>query len=248
MIVAMMQPSFLPWQGFFELLLKSDKFIILDDFQFSVQSYHQRNRLFVNKEQVDWYTVPVKKKTSFMLPLNQVAIDENSNWRIKVWKRLQFNYAKAPYYGEFASWIENWLFTPFESIAAQNIAFIIFVSELFKYKGSIKFSSENPSVKVRSERVVELLTWAKANTYLCAKGSYGYMNEDGVFPSPDIEVLFQDFNVKEYEQIGSKNMFMPNLSVLDALMNIGVVKTRELIMLGTPTWKHWEEMKLLKMD
>lgn len=248
MIVAMMQPSFLPWQGVFELLLKSDIFIILDDFQFSVQSYHQRNRLFVNKDQVDWYSVPVKKKSSFMLPLNQVVIDEDSNWRKKMWKRVQFNYAKAPYYKEIAPWLENWLLNPSDNLAAQNIAFITFVSELFKYKGNIKFSSENPSIKVRSDRVVELLRWVNANTYLCARGSYGYMNEDGGFPLSGVEVLFQDFQAKEYGQIGSEKMFVPNLSVLDALMNLGVVKTREYIMLGTSTWKHWEEMKLLNMD
>ena len=61
MNVAMMQPTFLPWLGYFQLIYKSDIFIFLDDFQFSVQSYHQRNKLFVNQDQVDWYTVPIKK-------------------------------------------------------------------------------------------------------------------------------------------------------------------------------------------
>ena len=66
MKVAMMQPTFLPWQGYFELIYQADCFIFLDDFQFSVQSYHQRNRLFVNRDQVGWYTVPVKKSNAFL--------------------------------------------------------------------------------------------------------------------------------------------------------------------------------------
>ena len=63
--IAMMQPTFLPWQVFFELILKSDKFIFLDDFQYSVQSHHTRNKLFVNKGQVDYYNVPVQKSKCF---------------------------------------------------------------------------------------------------------------------------------------------------------------------------------------
>ena len=47
MNIAMMQPTFLPWLGYFQLIHKSDLFVFLDDFQFSVQSYHQRNKLFV---------------------------------------------------------------------------------------------------------------------------------------------------------------------------------------------------------
>ena len=63
--VAMMQPTFLPWQGFFELILKSDKFIFLDDFQLSVQSHQTRNKLFVGKNQVGYYLVPIQKSISY---------------------------------------------------------------------------------------------------------------------------------------------------------------------------------------
>ena len=61
MKVGMMQPSFMPWQGFFELIFISDIFIFLDDFQFSVQSYHQRNRLFVNTDPAE-----LRKGTLFL--------------------------------------------------------------------------------------------------------------------------------------------------------------------------------------
>lgn len=107
MNVAMMQPAFIPWQGLFELIYKADIFIFLDDFQFSVQSYHQRNRLFVDKERVDWYTVPVLKSVSFGLPLNQTRISEQAPWRQKMWKRIYHNYAKAPFYEMTAPHIQK---------------------------------------------------------------------------------------------------------------------------------------------
>lgn len=246
MVAAMMQPSFMPWQGYFELILKSDRFIFLDDFQFSVQSYHQRNRLFVNKGQVDWYTVPVQKSNSFGAPLNKTKINETIPWRKKMLKRTEANYSKAPYYSEIAPFMSSWLLTPKESLAEQNIVFIKFVCELLDIKCEFRFSSENQSKSRRSERVVELLRWCEADFYLCAKGAFEYMLEDNVFPNSDIEILFQDFKAGFYKQVGSINNFIPGLSILDALMNIGPKATKELIQNGTDTWMSWQEMVAAK--
>src|SRR4030066_2207858 len=144
MKVAMMQPAFIPWQGFFELIHNSDVFIFLDDFQFSAQSYHQRNRLFVDKDMIDWYIVPVQKSISFKLPLNQTITNETTFWRKKMWKRIQQNYSGAKYFYEFAPFIEKWLSTPMESLAAQNIAFIKYVCEQLDIRPEFRLSSQYP--------------------------------------------------------------------------------------------------------
>ena len=245
MNVAMMQPAFMPWQGFFELIYKSDKFIFLDDFQFSVQSYHQRNRLFVNKGHVDWYSVPVQKAFSFKMPLNQTRINENIPWRKKMLKRIQQNYSKAPCFSEIYPYVERWMLKQMESIAAHNIAFIKFVCEIMGFKRDFRLSSEYRHKNKSSELVIELLQWSKADQYLCAKGSFGYMKEEGVFPVDDIIVLFQDFKPATYDQIGYENCFIPSLSILDALMNIGPNITAELVKSGTRKWLSWEDMLLL---
>src|SRR5208282_3995432 len=124
MNIGMMQPAYMPWLGFFELIYKADTFIFLDDFQFSVQSYHQRNRLFVNRGQVDWYSVPVRKSVSFKAALNQALINEEVPWRIKSWKRIQQNYSKAPFWGDLSSLVGKWMLSSAESLSEQNIAFI----------------------------------------------------------------------------------------------------------------------------
>lgn len=244
MNVAMMQPTFMPWQGFFELIYKSDVFILLDDFQFSVQSYHQRNRLFVNKGQVGWYSVPVQKSVSFKSPLNQTKINETTPWRMKMWKRIQQNYSKSSYYYDVAPLIEKWLLTKEESLAAQNIAFIKLVCSLLDFHREFRLSSQYPSETKRSKRIIELLRWCKAHRYFCAKGSFGYMLEDGIFPTHDIEVLFQEFQIKAYSQVGATDSFVPYLSILDALLNVGPEKTLELIINGTQRWLTWESMVL----
>ena len=104
------------------------------------------------------------------------------------------------------------------------------------------FSSDFPSISKRSERVVELLQWSEASKYLCANGSFSYMQDDGVFPLKDVAVDFQNFVPKEYYQVGSPQEFIPYLSVLDALMNLGPEGTVHLIAAGTESWSSWDEM------
>ena len=243
-----MQPTFMPWQGFFELIYQAERFIILDDFQFSVQSYHQRNRLFVNKGQVDWYSVPIRKSLSFGEPLNKTLINEDIPWRLKMWKRIEQNYSKASYHSLISPLIKEWLFETGDSLAAQNIAFIKLICNILGLEKEFLLSSNFPSAAQRSGRVAELLMLHTADNYYCAKGSFGYMLADGLFPLKNVTVLFQDFQPRPYPQIGSQNDFIPYLSVLDALMNVGPEQTMELISHGTAKWLTWDEMVAGKSD
>ena len=241
MKVAMMQPAFLPWQGFFALIYHAEVFVVLDDFQFSVQSYHQRNRMFIAPGQVGWYTVPVEKQASFKMPLNQTRIDESGPWRKKMIRRIQQNYGKTPFYGEIFPWVESWLGEQAETLAAQNVAFIRWVMGMFGWKRDLRFSSSCPSEETRSHRVLELLRWCDASRYYSAHGSFGYMQEDGVFPVPEIELKYQEFTPHPYSQAGSPDTFTPDLSVLDALFNIGATQTAQLIVEASGHWLNWDE-------
>lgn len=241
MKVGMMQPLCMPWQGFFELIYQSERFIFLDDYQFVIQSHHQRNLLFSNPGKTDWYTIPVQKSISFKMPFNQVSILERIPWRVKMWKRIQQNYSKAPYYPEIAPLIENWLQFHAQSLAENNIKFILLACDILNLQREFRFSSQFSTENPRSAKVLELLRWCEADQYYCAKGSFDYMLADGVFPVDDIEVYFQDFKPTAYKQVGSPDTFVPYLSVLDALMNIGPSQTMELIMHGTKKWLSWGE-------
>jgi hypothetical protein len=236
-----MQPAFLPWLGFFELALKADRFVLLDDFQFSVQSWHQRNRLFVGKRSVDWYSVPVRHD-SYGRPLNEAVIDESKPWRKKMGKRIAQSYSRAPYYDSINPAVRAWLDAPVESLAELDIGFIMIVLRLLDSDTEIVRSSRHSSEAVRSARVLELLRSLGATRYLCARGAFDYMREDENFPVVDIEVVFQRFAALPYAQVNSPDEFVPQLSVLDALMNVGPEATRALVESGTQHWWSWEEM------
>jgi hypothetical protein len=242
MKVAMMQPAFLPWQGFFELIYQADVFVLLDDFQFSVQSYHQRNRLFISPTQVGWYTVPAIKSGAFGQPLNHTRIDDSVPWRRKMLERLRQNYSKAPSFAEVFPPVADWLAIRSPSLAEQNQGFIQLVMELLGWKRELLISSAHPSSSERSERVLELLRWCGATRYYAARGACDYMREDAVFPVAKIEVLFQDFVPQPYAQVGSPGTFIPRLSILDALFNLGPEETARVLAQSSERWLHWDDI------
>ena len=246
MNIAMMQPTFLPWLGFFELICKSDIFIILDDFQFSKQSFQQRNRLFVNQGQLGWYSVPVNQAKSFKVPLNKTIINYSIPWQKKMWKRIEQNYRKAKFFNELYAHIKEWLKINYKSLAELNTSFIFLVCRLIKIDIEFRYSSQFETKQKRSERVLELAQWCKADCYLAAKGSFEYMLKDNVFPVEDIEVLFQDFQPQPYQQLNATNGFEPYLSILDTLFNIGPIETETLLQKGTSEFLSWEAMNSVK--
>jgi len=242
--VAMMQPSFLSWIGLFELIANSDSFIFLDDFQYVLQSHHTRNKLFRNKDIVDFYIVPVRKNESFCQPLNQVKIVPENQWKRKILQGIKLNYGKTTFFTQIYPLVESWLMKDYPSLAELNISFIMQVCDLMNIKTiflySSDFTKETGSHSQRSQRILELLQWANADTYLSAFGSFDYMKEDGFQTISKIPVLFQNHVPKEYPQIGSKK-FIGYLSVLDALLNIGPEETLKKALAGTSHWLTWEE-------
>lgn len=240
MKVAMMQPTFLPWVGYFELLACCDKFIILDDFQFVYQSFHSKNKLFVNIDTVDWYTVPIDKKKSFEQPLNIVKIKESIPWRKKFWKRIENNYSKALCFDEFKDIIKDIILEPTDSLLEQNMRFINYVAKLLDCENKIEYSSNLVKVGKRSEEILSILRFVHADIYLSAHGSFQYMYNDKIFPVKDVDVLFQNHVPKYYKQNRSSE-FIPYLSMLDALFNVGSEGIKD-ILYGTDKWLSWNNM------
>ncbi len=238
----MMQPTFLPWPGFFGLISQCDRFVFGDDYQFSAGSFHQRNPMFRNVGETSWMTVPMQKKRSKGLPLNQAQILEDPPWRRQMWKRISNAYRTTPFFAEIGPPVECWLLTQPASLAEQNMGFIRLACDLMGIKREFRLSSQRPGDLSRSERVVDLLRWCEGRVYLCARGSFAYMQSDGVFPVDGIEVLFQVFQPPVYPQTAARGKFVPYLSTLDLLFNVGPAAALALIEAQATKWLTWDEM------
>ena len=240
--VALMQPTFFPWMGYFELIAKADKFVFLDDFQFVYRSFLRRNRFFVSKDVVQMVCVPIDRKTSYQIPINETVIKEQPDWQSQLWNKIRINYGRAKYFSTYAEEIMSVLLDSYDNLAKQNITIILCLCKILDINTTILYSSDIKATGKRSVRNKNLLNATGADIYISAHGSFGYMLEDGVFPLDNIEVSFQNAELDPYPQIGSTKGFVPYLSVIDALFNIGAEKTRELIDHTTKHWLTWDEM------
>ncbi len=234
--IALMQPAFLPWQGYFALAAAVDVFIFLDDFQVSRQSFSQRNRLFTAPGKVDWLTVPITHNIG--ATFQEMEIQNGKKWGTKALRTIQMNYSRKPFFLEVMPMLEEWL----SGITGQALGkldewFIVAACQSMGITPEFRHSSEFPCGKYRSLRVESILRQAGAHVYHSAYGSFPYMRDDGVFPLPDIDTVFLDYQPLPYPQMGYDG-FVPRLSVLDAFFNIGFAATRRLLTQGTQ-WLDW---------
>jgi hypothetical protein len=241
--VALMQPTFLPWQGYFALIDSVDQFVFLDDFQFCRRSFMHRNRLFLAAGNPGWVSLPVEHHGSDdRAALNQVKPLHDDAFRRKIMGMLRHSYGGCAHYARYAPEVEAWLAEPHADLASFNIAFIRRACQWLGLRAEFKRSSEIGSSGKRSSRLVDLLRRLDARTYLSARGSYEYMVEDAVFPLADIETRFQRFEPQAHAQKQSP-MFVAYLSVLDALLQLGPERTLEVIRQGSRAFVPWAEMQ-----
>lgn len=238
MRVAMMQPTFLPWAGYFALVDAADLFLLLDDFQFQRQSFHQRNRLFVGSE-VSWVTVPVRHPHDAQLPLlSEVKPQLTSRFRTKFLRSLQQTYGASDHFAAVSAGVRDVLERDWDSLADLNCELIHHMNSLLNISTEVRRSSAVGSAGRRSTRVADLLERVGATTYLAAGGAEAYMREDGVFPLENVDTLFQRYTPVAYRQSQSAD-FVSHLSVLDMLFQVGPAEAVAVVRAGTGEFATW---------
>jgi WbqC-like protein family len=235
-----MQPSFLPWQGFFALVAAADVFVLLDDFQFQRHSFHQRNRLRLADGTETWITVPVTH-AGRAADLDAATLVVDAKWRRRLKTTLDQSYGKAAFHASLRPRVDEWIDTEWPSLSELNIAFIELVASVLDLAPEWRRSSEIGSTGERSARALDLLQRVGARTYLAARGALEYMVDDGVFPVDGIDVVFQDFVPVSYAQRRASE-FVSHLSIVDALFEVGPARTRELIDAGQRAWIPWRDI------
>jgi hypothetical protein len=234
--VALMQPTFMPWLGYFALIESVDRFVFLDDFQFCRETWGQRNRLFTGPA-AGWITLPVKHSGTRanycdVRPMVDGFCD-------KLIGQIRRFYARAPYLPLVVEHLRTCFESPPADLAGVNIAFIENTARLIGLSADFGRSSVVGSTGKRSARLADILRRTGARRYHAASGSAGYMLEDGVFPLPDVETRFQDFVPASYPQVQT-TQFVPYLSVLDVLLQVGIDGTRAAIREGSREFRSWD--------
>ncbi len=220
-IVAIHQPNFFPWLGYFNKISVSDIFIFLDDVQFPKKggSWVNRVRLLVSNN-IKWVTASVDRDYHGTLKINEMSFLEQGNWRIKVLKTVKNNYNKHPYYLETMEVFEPLLENKNNNIAEYNINSIITICKKININTSnLRRSSTIKHAQSSNELLCFLTKCVGGNIYMCGGGSDEYQKEE-IFESKNIKLIYQNFLHPNYKQF-NRQEFCPGLSIVDAAMNIG---------------------------
>ena len=220
MLAAIMQPTFLPWLGYFDLIDQAEMFVFLDTVQFEKQSWQQRNRIRTAKG-LEWFTVPVFIKGRFGQSIRDVVI-RTTTFPDKHIKALKQHYGKTPYYNDHIAELEE-IFVSARtdpSLARLNIALIRWLSGRLGTPGRVICASELAAEGQRSTRLVSILRELGATRYLSPIGSLQYLAADrSVFASAGVQVLVHNYFHPEYRQ--RYTPFERGVSAIDLLFNEG---------------------------
>ncbi|MBN9410999.1 MAG: WbqC family protein [Burkholderiales bacterium] len=223
---AIMQPTYMPWAGYFNLIAEVDHFVFLDDVQFEKQSWQSRNRVLLGGR-VQWLIVPVRHG-SLADPIHSISVDDTQPWRRKQLTLLENAYARHPFRDDILRLARDILQTPWARLADLNMSLIRRVASQLGLSAQFHRASELPVAGPRSQRLVGLCRHLDCDRYLSPVGSAEYLAEDGAFESADVALSFQDYPVRAYPQKGVAE-FISHLSVLDVVANLGWSGTADYI-------------------
>jgi len=231
LIVSIHQPNYLAWSGFFHKLLHSDIFVIFDDVQLprgKKNNFIIRNRI-KTESGAKWLTIPVKDKSK-LLPINQVQINNNLNWRERHWHSLENNYKKTPFFHDYKVDFQQIFEQEWDLLTDLNVMIIKLFMKILNIRTMLAWSSEINVEETGTEKILAILEKLNGDKYLSGSGpgSTKYLaGKEKLFEEKGIEIIYQKFEEPVYpQQFGA---FIPNLSLCDMLFNVGKEKTMQFL-------------------
>ncbi len=222
---AIMQPTYLPYLGYFHLIAQADVFVFLDDVQFARRSWQQRNRIWGAGGEV-MLSVPVQKADRDAA-ISTIETAETERWREKHLNAIRHAYARRPFFAETMAFLEDQLGTPTPRLADLNSNLITIAAKRLGLTTEFVQASALAASGERSHHLLAICQAVGASDYLSPMGSRDYMVEDGVFAQANFPVRFQGFVEIPYDQ--GHEPFTPFMAFTDAVMNLGWDGTRDLI-------------------
>ena len=226
MKISIMQPTYLPWSGYFSMIKNADIFVFLDDVQFDKRSWQQRNRILLNKKET-FLTVPVISKKKLNQKINEVKINDSEDWSKNHFMKIYHAYGKSRFFKEFIERLEKAYNRNFINLIDLNIFLIDQICSYLEIKTKIILSSSISNEFIKEKKLLEICKKLDATEYIAPQGSKEYIDNGKVFLESNINFSYYNFNVKEYDQFNSKK-FIPYLSIIDLIFNNGS-KSKEYI-------------------
>jgi hypothetical protein len=218
-VCVIMQPTYLPWIGYFDLIDQSDIFVFLDNVQFEKQSWQQRNRIIIGGD-LHWLTVRVITSGRARQLIQDVEIVRSAQFPYKHIQSLDQHYRHAPHFAQYFPPLKAILEDSPPTLALLNQRLIGWLAETLGLKTDLRVASNLKVEGERTEKVRNICQTVGATEYLSPIGASDYLlQEHGVIEAAGIKVVFQNYQHPVYRQTGMT--FHPYTSVIDLLFNEG---------------------------
>lgn len=230
------QPQYIPWTAYFDKILNSDTFILLDNVQFQKNGLQNRNQIKTPQGKL-WLTLPVNHSLGQLI--SDVVISD-TKIKEKHLRSFTMNYSKSKYFGDIFEIVESSLGTGSNSLSDISIDLIKKILDYLGYNGEIILSSDLSVSTKASELILDICKTVGAGKYISGMGGLNYlMRKD--FEAAGIEVIFQKFKLDEHKQCFPKIEFISDLSIIDLLFNVGS-ESRNLIDQSSSSYLNWDDL------
>lgn len=224
-VVSVLQPGYLPYLGFFELMARSDVFVLYDDVQFDKNSWRNRNRILSRKGPL-WLSVPVATAGRPTQPINETMIDTAAPWRRKHLETLRQSYARAPHFSAWAEPLADAYARDWTRLIDVDLHFIELFRRALGIHAPLVLSSSLGCRGSKTDRLVAICRELGADGFISTNGAKAYLDESR-FAEAGIALAYQDYTHPTYPQHGEE--FVPYMAAIDLLLNCGPDAARILL-------------------
>ena len=215
--VGIIQPSYLPWRGFFDFVQEVDVFVFLDDVQYTVRDWRNRNRVKTHDGGAVWLTVPVLGGRSQLI--RDTKIDNAQPWIRKHLQAIQHSYGRATYFAEYFDAISAVYSRGFELLSELDIALIEALCACLGIEREFVVASTLDCGGSKDDKLLALVQRVGGDVYLSGPSAAAYLRPD-LWAKAGVELRYKDYSgYPEYPQISQP--FEPSVSVIDLLFMVG---------------------------
>lgn len=215
--VAILQSSYIPWKGYFDIINDVDTFIFYDDVQFTSRDWRSRNQIRTPTGNI-WLSIPVGDHLQRLI--HEVTLGDH-RWQAKHWRSIQMAYGRAPYFKAYSSFFEPvYMEQEWTSLSLLNQTMTRMIArEILGITTEFRDSREYGAEGQKLDRLIDLVKKTGATRYLSGPSAASYI-DPGRFAEIDVELLYKDYaGYPEYPQRGGD--FTHTVSILDLVFQLG---------------------------
>lgn len=215
-----LQPSYIPWRGYFHQIQRADVFVFYDDIQYDKHGWRNRNRI-KTAQGSQWLTIPVRSKGNVKerREVREIEIAWDRPWNRKHLAAILHSYRRAPWFGWLCPLLDKWYLQTPAMLADFTIPFTIELAGCLGLGGTRFLRSSELNIPgYRTDRLIDIVKVVGCDNYITGPSARGYLEEEK-FRDAGVTLEYMEYDYPEYPQLYPS--FDPHVSILDLLMMTG---------------------------